>query len=119
IQELVLETLQLCIGELHAMPQPLLDTVLIQLLPVTKKENPTSYNLAAELLNVTLAKVQTPISHLISSMLSGARGGAIESELKEHVLPLVFELHKVTPNMLTFILPEVAEQLKAEDIDVS
>ncbi|CAN0511367.1 unnamed protein product, partial [Ectocarpus sp. 12 AP-2014] len=118
IQELILETLQLCIGELHAMPQPLLDTILIQLLPVTKKENPTSYNLAAELLNVTLAKVQTPISHLVSSMLSGARGGAIESELKEHVIPLVFELHKVTPNMLTFILPEVAEQLKAEDVDV-
>ncbi|CAN0551568.1 unnamed protein product, partial [Ectocarpus sp. 8 AP-2014] len=46
-------------------------------------------------------------------------GGAIESELKEHVIPLVFELHKVTPNMLTFILPEVAEQLKAEDVDVS
>ncbi|CAN0565169.1 unnamed protein product [Ectocarpus sp. 12 AP-2014] len=119
ILELILETLQLCIGELHAMPQPLLDTILIQLLPVTKKENPTSYNLAAELLNVTLAKVQTPISHLVSSMLSGARGGAIESELKEHVIPLVFELHKVTPNMLTFILPEVAEQLKAEDVDVS
>lgn len=31
----------------------------------------------------------------------------------------MYELHKVTPNMLTFILPEVAEQLKAEDIDVS
>eukprot|EP00903_Cladosiphon_okamuranus_P009357 g8923.t1 len=118
ILELVLETLQLCIGELHVMHQPLLDTVLIQLLPVTRKENPTSYNLAAGLLKVTLAKVQTPISHLVSGMLSGARGGAIESELKEHALPLVYELHKVTPNMLTFILPEVAEQLKAEDIDV-
>ena len=46
-------------------------------------------------------------------------GGATESELTEHVLPLVYELHKVTPTMLAFILPEVAEQLKAEDVKVS
>ena len=45
-------------------------------------------------------------------------GGATESELTEHVLPLVYELHKVTPTMLAYILPEVAEQLKAEDVKV-
>ncbi|CAM9461048.1 unnamed protein product, partial [Hapterophycus canaliculatus] len=47
-----------------------------------------------------------------------AADSASESNLKEHALPLVYELHKVTPNMLTFILPELAEQLKAEDVDV-
>ncbi|CAN0399303.1 unnamed protein product, partial [Laminaria digitata] len=45
-------------------------------------------------------------------------GGATESELTEHVLPLVYELHKITPTMLTFILPELTEQLKAEDVQV-
>ncbi|CAM9525786.1 unnamed protein product, partial [Scytosiphon promiscuus] len=118
VRDLVLEILQLCIGELHAIPKQLLDALLMQLLPVTRNENPTSYDIASELLRVTLAKVQTPISHLVGSMLSGSGDGAIESELKEHALPLVYELHKVTPNMLTFILPEVAEQLKAEDVDV-
>lgn len=43
---------------------------------------------------------------------------ADESELKEHVLPLVYELHKVHPLMLVYIFPELAQQLKAEDIEV-
>lgn len=44
--DLILETLRLCVEELDVIHQPLLDTVLIQLLPVTKIENPTSYRLA-------------------------------------------------------------------------
>ncbi|CAN0369155.1 unnamed protein product, partial [Hapterophycus canaliculatus] len=45
IQGLVLEVLQLCVDELHAIPQELLDTMLMQLLPATRKENPTSYDI--------------------------------------------------------------------------
>ena len=46
VVDLILETLRLCVEELDVIHQPLLDTVLIQLLPVTKIENPTSYRLA-------------------------------------------------------------------------
>lgn len=44
--DLILELLRLCMEELDVISQPLLDTVLIHLLPVTKTENPKSYQLA-------------------------------------------------------------------------
>lgn len=46
VVEQILETLRLCIEELDVMHQSLLDTVLIQLLPVMRTENLTSYQLA-------------------------------------------------------------------------
>ena len=56
LKTLVREALELCISELDELPQPLLDTVLIQLLPVTKNENPASYSLAKVLLLPSLVK---------------------------------------------------------------
>lgn len=45
-------------------------------------------------------------------------GSAAESELAEHVLPLIYELHKVAPKMLLYILPNVSAQLQAEEAEV-
>lgn len=43
---LVLGALKLCVDELKAMPMPLLDTIMINLLPMTRDENIASYTLA-------------------------------------------------------------------------
>lgn len=52
------------------------------------------------------------------SRTSPDTGTAAESELGEHVLPLIYELHKVTPKMLLYILPNVSAQLQAEEPEV-
>lgn len=46
-------------------------------------------------------------------------GNAAESALAEHIQSIVYELHKVTPQMLVYILPNIADQLQAEETDVS
>jgi hypothetical protein len=49
-------------------------------------------------------------------VLSG-RGGS-GSELEEHVFPLIYELHKVHPGFMLYILPHVSSQLSSEDTPV-
>ncbi|CAN0459073.1 unnamed protein product, partial [Discosporangium mesarthrocarpum] len=44
--------------------------------------------------------------------------GGCDSDLAEHALPLVYELHKVRPGMLLYVLPNIATQLQAEDLDI-
>ncbi|CAM9264954.1 unnamed protein product, partial [Choristocarpus tenellus] len=116
----ILNTLTICLDELDDVFQPILDTVLIHLLPVTKTENPKSNMIAQALLRNTFSRVLQPISQFINNILTGIgpSGGASESDLAEHVLPLVYELHKVKPGMLLYVLPNVATQLQAEDLEV-
>lgn len=40
------------------------------------------------------------------------------SDLSEHIYPLIFELHKVVPGMMTFIIPSVCAHLQSEDEDM-
>lgn len=112
--------LQHCIEESEDIDQELLDILLSPLLPSAKVENPAAYNLVGSVLRrVTGGTIQGNISAFVNHVLVGTSSRANQdSELSDHIYPLIYELHKISPGLLLRVLPNVCEQLKAEEEEV-
>ncbi len=117
LREQVSEVLAACLAELEVVPQALLDTILLCLLPEHKEESPASYQVAQLFVARCFAELNPPITAFINQVLTGKGCGASEVE-EVHVYPLIYELHKVNPNFMLYILPNIATQLAAEDTGV-
>jgi len=68
VQDQVLDVLEACTEELEVVTQPILDAILLCLLPTNKEENPTSFDLAQRFVRRCFAKLQTPISNFINEV---------------------------------------------------
>lgn len=122
--------LQSCIEETSSVDVDLLDVLLQPLLPTAKIENLAAYRLSQSVLVGTAHILQLPISNLINHILVGTLsedkdegsvlGGMTQSisELSDHVYPVIYELHKISPGLLLRILPNICIQLHAENEDV-
>eukprot|EP01041_Mallomonas_annulata_P003697 gene3697-7356_t len=108
--------LQYCMEESETFPQDILDILLIPLLPAKKVENIAAYNFCQGLLRRTVGFVQQSICNFVNEILIGNK--CKESELTDHIYPLIFELHKVSPMYLMNIIPNLCTQLQAEEEDV-
>lgn len=113
LRDQILEVLAACLSELEVVPQALLDTILLGLLPETKADNPASYKLTQHFVSRVFAVLHQPATAFINQVLTGKGGGV--SDLEEHVYPLIYELHKINPGVMLYIFPNVAIQLSAED----
>ncbi len=114
----VVEALDACLEELDVFTQPLLDVLLVGLLPISRRDVPKMHAVTVQLLRRSFNRICNPISQFLNGVLSGsARGiGGAESELSDHVLHLIYELHKVNSGFLLYVLPNVAVQLQSEDL---
>ncbi len=114
----VVEALEACLEELDVFTQPLLDVLLVGLLPISRRDVPKMHAVTVQLLRRSFNRICNPISQFLNGVLSGsARGiGGTESELSDHVLHLIYELHKVNSGFLLYVLPNVAVQLQSEDL---
>jgi sister-chromatid-cohesion protein PDS5 len=112
--------LQACIEECDDIDQDLLDILLTPLLPSSKAENPMSYKCVGNVLRSTSACIQASVSAFINHVLVGTAipGKAKTSELADHIYPLIFELHKIQPQLLLRVLPNICVQLQAEEEDI-
>lgn len=125
--------LQSLIEESESLDQELLDVLLSPLLPSAKQENPAAFNLVQSVLRRTTLAVQGPISTFVNRCLAGnmcvneQEGGdgdtsiiragdpGNESDLSEHIYALIYELHKVSADILLRILPNICVQLQADE----
>jgi sister chromatid cohesion protein PDS5 len=126
--------LQSIIEESESLDQELLDVLLSPLLPSAKQENPAAFNLVQSVLRRTTLALQGPISTFVNRNLAGSmcvddeeededldtsrvRGGVggAESDLSEHIYALIYELHKVSADILLRILPNICVQLQADE----
>ena len=94
--------------------------LLTPLLPSSKSENIAAYTLVGKVLSSCPVNVQSTISVFLNNVLVGAPTGAKgkdsgESELPITFTPLIYELHKVSPELLLKVLPNICVQLQAED----
>ncbi len=114
----VVEALDACLEELDVFIQPLIDVLLVGLLPISRRDVPKMHAVTVQLLRRSFNRICNPISQFINGVLSGsAKGiGGAESELSDHVLHLIYELHKVNSGFLLYVLPNVAVQLQSEDL---
>lgn len=109
-----------CLEESEEVEQELLDVLLTPLLPSSKSENIAAYSLVGKVLSSCPVNVQSTISVFLNNVLVGAPSGVKgkdsgESELTDHIYPLIYELHKVSPELLLKVLPNICVQLQAED----
>jgi sister-chromatid-cohesion protein PDS5 len=123
-----------CLEESEEIEQDLLDMLLTPLLPSSKSDNISAYTLVGHVLRSCPVNVQSTISVFLNNVLVGAptaattgggssrggNGGGVigESELSDSIYPLIYELHKVSPELLLKVLPNICVQLQAEDEEI-
>ena len=112
--------MQACIEECEGVGEDLLDILLLPLLPHSKLDNPAAYQLAGTVLRRVANSIKSPITAFINRILVGASHEyAVQgSDLREHVYSLIYELHRVSSDLLHGVLPNVCLQLQVEEIDV-
>ena len=124
VSKLMSSILHSCLEESEEIEQELLDVLLTPLLPSSKSDNVAAYTLVALVLRACPAATQATISSFLNNVLVGTPAGTNgkgrngESELADHIYPLIYELHKVSPELLLKVLPNICVQLQAEDEDI-
>lgn len=114
------EILVACISEYEDLPSDLLELLLIPLLPTSKTENPLAYRMAASVLSSTGAIIEKPFTRMVQSILIGTNKSFHErqSELSEEIYSIIFELHKISPEMLLGVIPFLTMQLTVEEEEI-
>ncbi|CAB1347449.1 unnamed protein product [Coregonus sp. 'balchen'] len=97
-----------CEGD--SVSQELLDTVLVNLVPVHKNLNKQAYDLAKALLKRTAQAIEPYITNFFNLVLM--LGKTSVSDLSEHVFDLILELYNIDSHLLLSVLPQLEFKLK-------
>lgn len=128
IEALMVAIMSGCIEEVDMIEQPLLDAMLTPLVQASVADarddrNETGvrgpYHLAQELIRRTSDHLQSQLSHFFNSILVDAPTALTahkSSALKEHVYALIYEVHKTSPSLLLYVLPNVCLQLQVDEV---
>lgn len=111
------QILQACIEELDDIDQDLLDILLTPILPASKMENPVAFKYIANVLRNVHKSIDNSVCSFINHVLIGTAipGKQKNSDLADHLDPLIYELHKIHPGLLLRVLPNICGGLQAED----
>lgn len=102
------EILISCLEETDEPPKELLEVLLLQLVAPLKTEYPMGYKLSQTVIHRSETKLQS----FVSSFLQDIQSLETESELFNQYYPLLFELSKVAPSLITNILPVLENHLE-------
>ncbi|GMF20311.1 unnamed protein product [Phytophthora lilii] len=131
IENLMLSIMVACIEESDSVEQPLLDVILSPLVDAPSADEAdksgedetvgrrTPCHMARELIRRTSELLQNPMSNFFNNILidaPGRLGSQKSSDLKEHVYTLIFEVHKINPSLLLYVLPNVCLQLQVDEV---
>ncbi|GAB4821978.1 hypothetical protein N2152v2_009024 [Parachlorella kessleri] len=111
VEALALDLLASMLEESDDISQPLLDTILANLLPAKQKENPAACRLTQQLLQRTEAVVQPYLQKFLTNALLGLR---TDSDLRDECHSLIFQLYQVVPQVLLPVLPHLGPELQVE-----
>ncbi|CAH0484648.1 unnamed protein product [Peronospora farinosa] len=126
VETLMLNIMVACLEESDDVDQPLLDVILSPLLSDessrTKSEDDeqrSPSHMARELIRRTSDLLQNPLANFFNNILIDSRGGLGSQKpfkLKEHVYTLIYEVHKINPSLLLYVLPNVCLQLQVDEV---
>jgi sister-chromatid-cohesion protein PDS5 len=111
------EILHACIEEFEGITEDLLDILLQPLLPAAKDENPTAFRVVAVVLRAVFPIIRNTVTEVIHNILVGSTSklnGKL-SEMAEDIYPLIYELHRIAPDIISDIIPSLCMQLKVEE----
>jgi sister chromatid cohesion protein PDS5 len=114
------EILHACIEENEGVSEPILDILLQPLLPARKVENPTAYRVCAVVVRAVSQSIRKTFTDVVQNVLVGSSASRrLQSlEIADEIYPLIYELHKVAPDMLTEVIPCLCQQLRVEEEDI-
>lgn len=119
LENLMLSLMVTCIEESGEVKASLLDVILRPLVNAEQlsEKNGTmvkqSARLARQVIQRTSDVLQNTLSQYLNNILVDASGKA---ELKQHIYTIIYELHKIKPSLLLYVLPNVCLQLQADDV---
>uniref|UniRef100_K3X0E1 Sister chromatid cohesion protein n=1 Tax=Globisporangium ultimum (strain ATCC 200006 / CBS 805.95 / DAOM BR144) TaxID=431595 RepID=K3X0E1_GLOUD len=134
IENLMITIMTACIEDSDMIEQPLLDVILSPLVNAGVDENEAlgaqnsslrggvergSYHMAQEVIRRSSDQLHSHLSHFFNSILVDAPSGLTahkSSDLKEHVYTLIYEVHKINPSLLLYVLPNVCIQLQVDEV---
>lgn len=108
-----LDIMSSCLEESEEISLELLEKILAHLLPEQKESHPHAFRLAQALIKGNAQLLETPITEFMSDILVNVK--ASTSELKDHGHALIWELNKISPNLLLYVMPELEKELTVED----
>lgn len=114
------EILHACIEEFEGISEDLLDILLQPLLPSAKIENPTTFRVVAIVLRAVAPLIKKTVTDVLRDILIGSTSklnGKL-SEIAEDIYPLIYELHRIAPDIVSEVIPCLCMQLKVEEEDI-
>ena len=114
VESHMLTIMQACVVESDNISTELLECILEQLL----NSKARAYHLSRELIRTTSEVVQGPLSRYFNQLLVDNSSEASRSEVSEHLHDLIYEIHKIQPSLLLYVLPNVCLQLQVDDFNV-
>lgn len=144
IESLMVAIMAACIDDLDMIDQPLLDVILAPLVHANPSGGSSSidallhetdavaqgpYHMAQTLIERTSEQLQNHLSLFFNSILVDAptalaslssshppTSSSSASALKEHIYTLIYEVHKIAPTLLLYVLPNVCLQLQVDEV---
>ena len=117
VEKHMLMILQTCVEDGDNVSQQLVDAVLENLLEPKKSERPASYKLARTFLRSCAHEMQRALHGFLQGCLPTSSGPSQsdESELKDEWQNILLELCEVSPDTVTYLLPQLEGVVTMED----
>uniref|UniRef100_A0A803LV40 Uncharacterized protein n=1 Tax=Chenopodium quinoa TaxID=63459 RepID=A0A803LV40_CHEQI len=111
----MLSIMSLILNEEEA-PQPLLELILRNLRNKGEGPAPASYRLAVALIQNCAEAIKPAVCGLLMSCISDRE--SVTSDLKECYHEMIYEIFQSTPHMLLAVIPNLAQELVTDQVDV-
>ncbi|XP_021759751.1 sister chromatid cohesion protein PDS5 homolog A-like isoform X2 [Chenopodium quinoa] len=111
----MLSIMSLILNEEEA-PQPLLELILRNLRNKGEGPAPASYRLAVALIQNCAEAIKPAVCGLLMSCISDRE--SVTSDLKEYYHEMIYEIFQCTPHMLLAVIPNLAQELVTDQVDV-
>lgn len=113
VKNFMLDVMCPLIQEGDALPQEILDAILLHLIEPRKSKYKEAYKLACDLLDRCSASIEPYVQLFFNNTM--VLGASVESDLGEHMYDLVYELYKVNKSVLLSVLPQLEFKLKGNE----
>lgn len=106
--------LEFCLEESTVIDVDIVEVLLTPLLPSSKTDNPTAFTVVERILRSLASHVEPSISKYINQILVGATIGE-SMDILDNIHFIIYELHKIAPELINRVIPNIATQLQSEE----
>lgn len=118
ILEHICSILESCLEEMSEIEPEIFELLLKPIIPSNKAENQIAYTIVENVIQRVASHIEPSISKFLNQIIVGSNIESTATDLTEHIYPLIYELHKISPDLLHQVIPNICMQLETEEEDV-